>query len=551
MLSLSCLNPFRTAPQTLSALLFILFLAPPAWGQLASANFGGSGQKTYKLTGTVVNSITGEPIPHALVGIYSRSALTDSSGRFEFVDLPEMQTTVVTRKPGFFSEQDLSRVHQNSNLFRVGPDAGPVTITLVPEAVIYGKVAANGEPVERVPILLYQSFIADGRRSWEQHQTFTDEEGEFRFAELRPGNYAISAGPSLDTSALVIAGPEFEFGFAKAYYSDATDFPEATSVHLIAGQQAEIDFSLKKSRAFNLSGTVVGNAPGAGVSLSFRDRSGQIFGFPVRFDPGAQQFHMRVPAGAYILHAQAQNQNGVPLSAELPLTIGADQSGVILTLEPMPSFPVNVHLEFARQEDTRSQRQPDRTSLPSRTAIPANIVLETTSDVINQRAYSAQQGGDDRAPMSFRNVEPGKYDFKVQAFGSWYVQSATSGGANLLSQELEVGGAGQTIDVVLRNDCASLNVTLGTESKPSPGAILVVRDDAPREIKALTVDGDGPFTMDGLAPGGYNVLAFDTIEQLEYSDPEVLGPYLSQAAHVNLQANQTVDVAVERIRQKR
>jgi len=521
---------------------------------MTGANFGDSNQKYYKLNGTVVNSVTGEAIPHALVQVYNRSALTDASGHFEFADLPEMQTAVAVRKPGFFSEQELSRAYRNSDLARVGPDSDPVTVKLVPESVIYGKVGSQGDPVERIPVTLYQTSIVEGRRSWEQHQTFTDEDGEFRFAELRPGGYLISAGPGLDTSALVIAGPESEFGYAKAFYPNAADFSNAAPTSLASGQQVEIDFSLKKSPAFKLSGTVVGGAPGFGVSLTFNDRPGRSFGVPVRFDPGPQQFEMRVPGGSYVLHAQSQDQSGAQLSADVPITISSDRSGLVIALEPMPSIPVNLHLEPSQGDNSR-QPHPGFSSFGSRNGIPANITLETTGDTLDRRNYSPYQDQgkdqDKKSQFSFHNVEAGKYNLIVRAFEPWYVQSATAGGANLLSEELEVRGSGQSIDIVLRNDGASLNISLGTRRKPIPAAILVVRDDAPRDIRTMTVEGDGPFSINGLAPGGYDVLAFDTIEQLEYSDLEVLHPYLSRAAHVSLLPGQSIDVKVERVRRER
>src|SRR5438309_10973849 len=67
-------------------------------------------QDKYSLTGTVVNSVTGEAIRGALVQIYMNgqsSRLTGPNGKFQFAGLIAGQTSITVRKPGFFSEEAL------------------------------------------------------------------------------------------------------------------------------------------------------------------------------------------------------------------------------------------------------------------------------------------------------------------------------------------------------------------------------------------------------------------------------------------------------------
>jgi len=51
--------------------------------------------------------------------------------------------------------------------------------------------------------------------------------------------------------------------------------------------------------------------------------------------------------------------------------------------------------------------------------------------------------------------------------------------------------------------------------------------------------------LHNLAPGSYSVLAFDHADNLEYTNPEALSPYMSKAAHVVLQPNQEQQVDVQ------
>ena len=118
----------------------------------ARAQFASSGtgpiapnSEKYTMHGTVVNSVTGEPVAHALVRIFvqgQRAVLTDSSGGFQFDHLPKCTTTVDAEKPGFFSEPQISGWRQ-PQMFSVGPDASPVTVKLVQQGVLVGQVTSH------------------------------------------------------------------------------------------------------------------------------------------------------------------------------------------------------------------------------------------------------------------------------------------------------------------------------------------------------------------------------------------------------------------------
>jgi len=52
----------------------------------------------------------------------------------------------------------------------------------------------------------------------------------------------------------------------------------------------------------------------------------------------------------------------------------------------------------------------------------------------------------------------------------------------------------------------------------------------------------GNFAMPGIPPGDYVILALDGGDRVEYADPEVLNPYLSDAEHVSVRPHATVTV---------
>src|SRR5437764_658432 len=97
----------------------------------------------YKLEGTVINSVTGEPVPRALVQLNAavmETVLTGPDGRFHFAAVPEGQIAVSAQKPGFFQKEPGKPHAWPPYGITVGPETGPITVMLVPEGAIYGHV---------------------------------------------------------------------------------------------------------------------------------------------------------------------------------------------------------------------------------------------------------------------------------------------------------------------------------------------------------------------------------------------------------------------------
>jgi hypothetical protein len=104
------------------------------------------------------------------------------------------------------------------------------------------------------------------------------------------------------------------------------------------------------------------------------------------------------------------------------------------------------------------------------------------------------------------------------------------------------------MEIVLRDDSATMNGTIKVPSGKDPRATIVVVPQPVSKIAPRVMGiGAGSFTMTGLAPGEYLVFAFDRIDTLEYTNPDALQAYESQAAHVTLSANQNGQVALDLI----
>src|SRR5215469_1703563 len=518
---------------------------------LAAALFAqtdqGPSTAQYRLSGSVVNAVTGEPVRRALVqiqGEFERSVLTDSAGHFEFNGLPATHVNVTARKPGFFGDEELDSSTTPPSAVLIGTDTAPVTVKLTPESVIYGKVEApDGEPIEDIPIRVISSRVIDGRKRWEPRANgMTNEDGEFRVANLPPGVYYVEAGPGASfrvrRARRLSVGEE---GYTTAFYPGASDPNAATPILLSPGQQQEVQFSLKPQPVFKLSGIVRGYQPEMGVDLEFVDKIGEQLALPTQFDPQTGRFSTKIPAGDYTLHARAQDARQLA-AADLPLSITSDLSGLQVILGPGASIPVVVERETAPESQGAHA---------ARNGGPVAVhLLSSTSPLSALDFWSAPdpQGG---RGLAIHNVEPGKYSVEVTTGGSWYVQSVTCGSADLLRDELVVPAGSQLppIEVVLRTDGATLSGTVQLDGSAQPGtAVLVPDHGSAAQARIAAAGGSGEFRFIQLAPGDYRLLAFDRINDLEYRDPEVLNSYLSRGVHVSVQANGQSSTSVELIK---
>jgi hypothetical protein len=516
-----------------------------------------SGPK-YTLSGTVVNSVTGDPLSRVLVQLVAdrqRSVMTDEHGRFQIENLPETRAMLQqVRKPGFFDEEQISRRRRNT--IDVGPNAVPVVIKLVPESIIVGHVTdENREPLEGVPVKITSVQIQNGRKQWVTRQVGrTNPEGEFRAANLRPGNYYVSAGPSRSGTLTPFVPAPNELGYPLAFYPGVSEMPAAGAFQLSAGQFAQADFALNPAPSFSVSGIVSGYAEGYQPNLQFVNRAGNDVLVSNQFDPITGKFEARVFAGAVIIKAHAQDPAGKTHYAEIATNVIKKVENIHLALVET-GIPVIVQKQrtkpaSAYANDSRSNGRmvfADPTS-EARMNVEANVRL-VSMDSARRDAFATIQGADNQ--LKVHDAENGRYKVEIMPMGAWYVQSATHAGTDLLSEEFAVTqGESRPIEIVLRDDFATLTATVqgwGDDTDRFT-QFVVVPQRAPMNVRSTSSSGRGDSGLGLFAPGEYRVYAFDRIDGLEYTNPEVLRAYDSKAVSVTLQPDQKANVNVELIR---
>jgi carboxypeptidase family protein len=501
----------------------------------------------YTLHGTVVNSLTGEPLRGALVQIYfngQSSMLTGPDGKFQFEGLPAGQSTITVRKPGFFSDDDFQPSERGQHMATTGPNISPVVLKLIPEGVIYGRITEeDGEPLEGLPVELLVQHLQNGRKAWEQRPgALTDEDGNFRIAELPPGNYVLSAGPSRNPVAFPakLSQPGAQ-GIPLVYYPVGSELAAAALISITPGKKAEINLTLSPQPFYRVSGTISGYAPSQQVVLQLRNSAGIPLAYNSRFDSASGTFRILwVPAGVYKLQADAPDAQGHALTAAVPLTVNADLSGVHLILLPTVTIPIEMHVITSRTGAERFWEQENY--------FPGSVQLVARNAGLFELRYGSQQVGEKGASsLELQNIAPGTYSVEVNPNGPLYVQSAMSGTSNLLESDLSIapGSSPQPLEITLRDDVASLTGNVSVDNQPQSATILAFSEHTSTPPRIQPTDPAGGFQLPFLPPGTYKLLAVDHPDRLEYANPEALKKYLSKAREVTLSPDQSAKIDLE------
>ena len=243
------LNRVPVCRTTLWLLPLLLAFAAPAAAQDPANSYAlpAPPSSTHSLSGVVVNSVTGEPVRRALVQVVGSSAggnpvsvLTDPEGRFEFPALPESELVLAARKPGFFNDLELHPELYQPEIVHLGADTSSLVLKLLPEGAIVGHVATvKGEPIEDSPVRILEERIVDGRKLWQERgQAMTDEDGQFRIANLIPGRYLLVTGPNLSGARLPFGQRRSARaeGFGSMFYPGVPEMEAATSGFCVKGR---------------------------------------------------------------------------------------------------------------------------------------------------------------------------------------------------------------------------------------------------------------------------------------------------------------------------
>ena len=499
--------------------------------------------------GTVINAVTRQPIPRALVHSADDryATMTDSDGQFEFTPPPGTQIWLLARRPGFLGDRNNGRAIETSS-------GSEITIPLTPEAIIKGRVSTStGDTLPRIGVQLLARQIRDGFARWTTAgMVQTKSDGSFRFADLASGSYKVMTHESLDRDpAIAIPGAQ-SFGFPPVYFPAATDFSGGATIDLTAGQTFVADLTVTDQPYYPVKIPVAGADMNGGmdVRVTLQGRSGP--GYSLGYNASTQKIEGSLPNGSYTVRAFRYGPDSA--SGEVNLRVaGAPAEGSALTLTRSSSVTINVQEVFTQNDQegpsfggTTDFHQPHG---PQSYLYPR---LEPADDFAHWGggAVRPQNNPNDNS-IVLENVLPGRYWLRWNT-GRGYVASASMGGIDLLHQPFEVAsGSNIPIEITLRDDTATLQGTLSNLSSPAGTSqawiYCVPLPDSPGQFPETSLgSSDGKFSLTGIAPGTYRVLAFASPQpDLPYRDPGAMRAYEAKGQLVQLTAGQSASVQLQ------
>ena len=102
-------------------------------------------------------------------------------------------------------------------------------------------------------------------------------------------------------------------------------------------------------------------------------------------------------------------------------------------------------------------------------------------------------------------------------------------------------GATPRLQVLLGSSYGQIDGTVMHDGHPASAAMVFLVPDHPGENTVLfrrdQSDSDGTFTLAGILPGHYRVIAIERGWELEWAKPSVLAPFLVKSRQVDVRGN--------------
>jgi hypothetical protein len=477
------------------------------------------------------------------------SMVTSEDGKFEFREVPAGKYSLEGGKRGFISARyDQHDQFSTAIVTGVGLDTETLVLRLAPDAVIAGKVLDEfGEPVRHATVTVYYDDHSTGVDQIHQFRSAqTDDLGAYEITPLRPGTYFVSAnakpwyavhppseprssGSARSRSANSVSGADLaddppavdrslNVAYPVTYYSDVEAADDAAPISIQGGERVEADFHLNPVPSLHLLFRV----PGGGNPNEFfvpQLQQPAFDGFtPVqatgtqRVAPGLMEV-TGIPAGRYnvrlFAHGSALQMDGVDFTKDGEL-IDTSKS------------------EAASQVKCSVQ-------VPGEPTIPPNLTVALRS---GGRGIAVARPVDSKGEAELPEVAAGRYEVAILGGAKRYSISRMSAeGADVSGHTLIVtAGSSPSVSLTLVSGSVEVEGTAKKDGKGFAGAMVVLAPKNPEVDHDLfrrdQSDLDGTFTLHGVVPGSYTLVAIENGWDLDWSKPGVIAAYAKHGRSV-------------------
>ena len=513
----------------LPLLLVLSLLALGAWPRQSLA------QGQFRIAGTVVNAVTGEPLHHAMVAALSEedshtvaAVVSGDDGHFSLDRLPAAKYQLTASKRGYRNAfYDEHGDYNSAIVTGPGQETEGLTFKLVPGGVVYGVISTEGgDPVENARVMLFRKFKNGkaGGLTAQSDTTTTDDTGAYEFDELASGEYylAVNAEPwyamhrgsrsnkrNAAQGAASDAAAALDVAYPITFFDSATDEAAATRLVVAGGSRQEADVNLHAVPALKIEVDSPQKQDGVVHRAEMRQT---VFGLVI----GAESNTLIFPenqAGTTEFDGVAPGHYEV-LQGDPPRVVELDATAST-QLDPtqgMATVAVRGTLHSAAG------------SLPGE----CNVTLESADGA--QHSYPEQAvclGG----TFSFNSVPPGRWKLTAESGGRQLpVAAVTAGGRTHQGNGITVPDRPVTVEVTVSEGTTVLKGCAKRGEKGAAGLMveLIPKDPSARAglMRRDQSDSDGSFGLRDVVPGQYTLVAIADGWELDWADAQAMARYL-------------------------
>jgi hypothetical protein len=468
--------------------------------------------------------------------------ITSADGRFLFQGLPAGKYSLEGRRQGYIdSAYDSHEQYSTAIVTGADFDTEHLILRLPPAGLIAGKVLdESGEPVRHADVAVYYEDHGSGiGQVREIRSAQTDDQGEYEVNPLVPGTYFLSASatpwyavhpdsqPEPPGAPPVSVDRSLDVTYPLTYYGDETEAENASPIPVRGGDHVTADIHLSPAPALTLRFRVPENAQN-GFQVPQLQQTGfdgsttnvQGNGFRM-VSPGVMEM-TGIPAGKYNVRINGEG-SGAQLSS-----FNLNREGQELdlsTAEALSNVKISVNI---------SGDMPHRGVVALRTG---------------RRQVVAWQQVDAKGEAELQQVPAGVYDVLAWNFGKPYsIDRMTVDGAQVQDHKVKIAaGSSASISLTLIEGSVQVQGVVKRAGKGVAEAMVVlVPKDTELHLDRFRRDQsdlDGTFSLQGVVPGSYTVLAIDNGWELDWSQPVVIAAYLKRGRSVEI-ANQSGQMAL-------
>jgi hypothetical protein len=521
-----------------------LSLAPQATDKPPSAS----------IRGRVTDEATGRPVRMARIALVpspraraapERFTRTADDGTYQFRELPAGRFTLTVSKPRYVTLEHGQKLPAPSGIVlavEAGGVLDRVDVHLPRAAAITGRVRDElGETMQGAAVSAMRvAYSQRGRSLVPVGTASTNDAGEYRIAQLQPGEYYVVAAERGDSFG---SEPDADIGFLKTAYPSSASLASARLVPVLGGHDTtRIDIAMLPARAAPVAGRVItasglpaanawlvlqsiGEGPGSGLGSDTRSGSDGSFLIP-NVVAGPYEMHVRLsgkPSEGAVLSFVA---TGEPVTNwTIPVTVGGRMRGRVVP-------PANAGL--VRPADLSFSAVPVSDTLMFGTGFGGPIKDDWTFD------WDFLLG---RRVIRHATLPPG-----------WSISAVMRGDEDITDVPVVFNGAEvvENLEILLTTDSTSIvGTTTGEGGVPAADyTVIAFSDDADkwtpwsRFIKSARPDDKKQFRIEGLPPDRYRIAALTRVENLQWLDRDFLEKLRPDALPLTLDPGQALTVTL-------